>query len=102
MNAGLPTSVPGYHLDRRCGSGLQSVINAAMAVQTGTHDLVVAGGAESMSNAAFYSLDMRWGGGATGVQMHDGLVRARSPAGGTPYPVPGGMLETAENLRREY
>ena len=34
--------------------------------------------------------------------MHDGLARGRTTAGGRHYPVPGGMLETAENLRREY
>ncbi len=102
LDAGLPVSVPGQHLDRRCGSGLQAVINAVMQVQTGAHDVVVAGGTESMSNAAFYSLDMRWGGAKNGIVMHDGLVRARSTAGGHNYPVPGGMLETAENLRREY
>ena len=102
LDAGLPVTVPGQHLDRRCGSGLQAVINAVMQVQTGAHDLVVAGGTESMSNAAFYSTDIRWGGARNGVQMHDGLARARSTAGGGLYPVPGGMLETAENLRREY
>jgi acetyl-CoA C-acetyltransferase len=101
LDAGLPV-VPGQHLDRRCGSGLQAVINAMMQVQTGAHELVVAGGTESMSNAAFYSTDIRWGGARAGVRMHDGLVRARSTSGGRLHPVPGGMLETAENLRREY
>ena len=65
-------------------------------------ELVVAGGTESMSNAAFYSTDIRWGAKGAAVQLHDGLARARSTAGGQNYPVPGGMLETAENLRREY
>ena len=102
LDAGLPVSVGGQHLDRRCGSGLQTVVNAVMAVQCGANDVVVAGGTESMSNAAFYSTDIRWGGARTGVQVHDSLVRARSTAGGRFYPVPGGMLETAENLRREY
>lgn len=102
LDAGLPITVPGQHLDRRCGSGLQAVMNAAMQIQTGVHDVVVAGGVESMSNASFYSVDMRWGGARTGVTMHDSLVRARSTAGGRHYPVPGGMLETAENLRAEY
>jgi acetyl-CoA C-acetyltransferase len=55
-----------------------------------------------MSNVAFYSTDMRWGGGRSGVQVHDGLARGRTTAGGRHYPVPGGMLETAENLRRQY
>lgn len=102
LDAGLPVSVPGQHLDRRCGSGLQAIINAAMAVSSGAQSLVVAGGVESMSNAAFYSTDMRWGGAKTGVRVHDGLVRPRETAGGSSYPVPGGMLETAENLRDQY
>ena len=102
LDAGLPVTVPGMHIDRRCGSGLQAVIQAAMQVGNGDNDLVVAGGTESMSNAAFYSTDIRWGGAKNGVQMHDGLVRARSTAGGRFHPVPGGMIETAENLRAEY
>ena len=68
----------------------------------GDNELVVAGGTESMSNASFYSVDMRWGAARTGVQMHDSLARARSTAGGRHHPVPGGMIETAENLRRRY
>ncbi|HBJ92638.1 MAG TPA: acetyl-CoA C-acyltransferase, partial [Hyphomonadaceae bacterium] len=58
--------------------------------------------AESMSRAPFYSVDMRWGAGAPGVMMHDGLTRGRITAGGDNYPVEGGMIETAENLRKEY
>ena len=102
LDAGLPVTVPGMQLDRRCGSGLQAVIQACMQVSTGQNDLVVAGGAESMSNVVFYSTDMRWGGARTGVKIHDALARGRTTAGGRDYPVPGGMLETAENLRREY
>ena len=73
-----------------------------MQVGTGGHELVVAGGAESMSNVPFYSTEMRWGVKGPGVTLHDGLARGRVTAGGRDYPVPGGMLETAENLRREY
>lgn len=102
LDAGLPVTVPGMQVDRRCGSGLQAVIQACLQVRSGDNDLVVAGGAESMSNVAFYSTDMRWGGARGGVQIHDGLARGRTTAGGQFYPVPGGMLETAENLRREY
>jgi acetyl-CoA C-acetyltransferase len=101
LDSGLPVTVPGMQVDRRCGSGLQAVIQACLQIQSGDNDLVVAGGAESMSNVAFYSTDMRWG-GARGVQVHDGLARGRATAGGRHYPVPGGMLETAENLRRQY
>lgn len=102
LDAGLPVTVPGMQVDRRCGSGLQAVIQACLQVRSGDDDLVVAGGAESMSNVAFYSTDMRWGGARTGVQIHDALARGRTTAGGQHYPVPGGMLETAENLRRQY
>ncbi|RBY76241.1 acetyl-CoA C-acyltransferase [Blastococcus sp. TF02-09] len=103
LDAGLPVTASGAQIDRRCGSGLQAVVNAAMQVQSGASDLVLAGGAESMSNAPFYSTAMRWGVRAgTGVLLEDGLVRGRVTAGGINHPVPGGMLETAENLRREY
>jgi acetyl-CoA C-acetyltransferase len=102
LDAGLPVTVPGMQIDRRCGSGLQAVIQACLQVASGDNDVVLAGGAESMSNATFYSTDMRWGGARGGVTVHDSLVRGRSTAGGRHYPVPGGMLETAENLRRQY
>jgi acetyl-CoA C-acetyltransferase len=92
----------GLQIDRRCGSGLQAVLYAAMQVQTGVSELVLAGGAESMSNAPFYSTSMRWGGTTGGVMLLDGLSRGRVTAGGKNFPVPGGMIETAENLRREY
>lgn len=102
LDAGLPVEVPGCQLDRRCGSGLQAVLQAAMQVQTGASDLVIAGGAESMSQAEFYALDLRWGVKADSISLTDRLARARVTAGGVGHPVPGGMLETAENLRREY
>ena len=102
LDAGLPVTVPGMQIDRRCGSGLQAVIQAAMQVASGNNDVVVAGGAESMSNVVFHSTDMRWGGARGGITVHDALARGRTTAGGKHYPVPGGMLETAENLRREY
>jgi acetyl-CoA C-acetyltransferase len=103
LDAGLPVSVTGLQIDRRCGSGLQAVLYAAMQVQAGVSDLVLAGGAESMSNAPFYSTSMRRGAPAgPGVMLHDALARGRVTAGGGNFPVPGGMLETAENLRREY
>jgi len=90
-------------LDRRCGSGLQAVLYAAMQVRTGVSEVVLAGGAESMSGAPFYSTGMRWGArSGPGVLLHDALARGRVTAGGQDHPVPGGMLETAENLRRHY
>jgi acetyl-CoA C-acetyltransferase len=102
LDAGLPIETPGLQLDRRCGSGLQAVIDAAMRVQTGAADVVIAGGAESMSQVEFYSTALRWGVKGDQAPLWDRLGRARVTAGGANYPVPGGMLETAENLRREY
>jgi acetyl-CoA C-acetyltransferase len=103
LDAGLPVTASGLQIDRRCGSGLQAVLYAAMQVQTGASEVVLAGGAESMSNASFYSTAMRWGAkGGPGVMLHDSLARGRVTAGGDNYPVPGGMIETAENLRKEY
>ncbi len=102
LDAGLPVEVPGLQLDRRCGSGLQAVIEASMMVQTEAADLVLAGGGESMSQAELYSTHLRWGARSGGAMLEDRLVRSRVTAGGVNHPVPGGMLETAENLRREY
>ncbi|MFJ2028659.1 acetyl-CoA C-acetyltransferase [Streptosporangium sp. NPDC087985] len=101
LDAGLPVTVPGMQIDRRCGSGLQAVLTAASLVKSGGIGLAVAGGVESMSNVPHYSFDVRWG-TAGSTTLHDGLGRGRVTAGGKNYPVPGGMLETAENLRREF
>jgi acetyl-CoA C-acetyltransferase len=102
LDAGLPVQTPGLQIDRRCGSGLQAVIDAAMRVQTGAAELVLAGGAESMSQTELYSVSLRWGARSGGAMLDDRLARARVTAGGVNHPVPGGMLETAENLRAEY
>jgi acetyl-CoA C-acetyltransferase len=99
LDAGWPITVPGLQVDRRCGSGLQAVLDAAMRVQTGVMDVVVAGGAESMSQVEHYALT-RWGGNGDQVLL-DRLARGRVTAGGKLHPVDGGMIETAENLRRE-
>lgn len=102
LDAGLPVSVAGLQLDRRCGSGLQAVVYAAMQVQTGASELVVAGGAESMSQAEYYTLATRWGARAGTVELVDRLARGRVTAGGRFHLIEGGMIETAENLRREF
>jgi acetyl-CoA C-acetyltransferase len=102
LDAGLPVAVPGLQIDRRCGSGLQAVIEASMQVQTGAADLVLAGGVESMSSVELYSTAIRWGVKSGGAMLVDRLASSRSSAGGKHHPVPGGMLETAENVRREY
>src|SRR3546814_13372883 len=72
----LPLDVPGYQLDRRCGSGLQAIVNAAMMVQTGMSDGVVACGVESMSNAEHSSPDISTGVREGTLTLHYRLTRA--------------------------
>ena len=103
LAADLPLHVSGTQVDRRCGSGLQAVANAAMMVQTGVADVVIAGGAESMSNVEYYTTDMRSGSRMGSVTMHDRLERGRvrsQPE--SRFGVISGMIETAENLATEY
>lgn len=103
LQAGLPIEVPGMQLDRRCGGGLQAVATAAMMVQTGAADVVIAGGVESMSNVEYYTTAMRWGKRAGSASLHDRLDRGRERS--QPEARFGrisGMIETAENLARDY
>lgn len=103
LAADLPLHVAGTQVDRRCGSGLQAVANAAMMIQTGAADVVIAGGAESMSNVEHYTTDMRSGKRAGSVTLHDRLERGRVRS--QPEARFGhisGMIETAENLAAEY
>ncbi len=102
LEAGLGIEVPGLQVDRRCGAGLQAIMLGCMEVQTGAAEVVLAGGAESMSQAEFYATGMRWGVKGSSVALEDRLARGRVTAGGSAHPMPGGMIETAENLRRRY
>jgi acetyl-CoA C-acetyltransferase len=103
LQAGFPIEVAGMQLDRRCGSGMQAIATAAMMVQTGAADVVMAGGVESMSNVEYYTTDLRWGKRAGSVKLHDRLDRGRERS--QPEERFGrisGMIETAENLARDY
>jgi len=103
LAAGLPIEVPGMQLDRRCGGGLQAIITASMMVQTGAADVVLAGGVESMSNIEYYTTAMRGGARSGNVTLYDRLDRGRERS--QPEDRFGhisGMIETAENLAKEY
>ncbi|AYY57461.1 acetyl-CoA C-acetyltransferase [Burkholderia multivorans] len=103
LQAGFPIEVAGMQLDRRCGGGVQALATAAMMVQTGAADVVMAGGVESMSNVEFYTTDMRWGKRAGSVTMHDRLDRGRERSQPeSRFGRISGMIETAETLAREY
>jgi len=103
LHAGLPEHVAGLQVDRRCGGGLQAIVTAAMTVQTGAADVVLAGGAESMSRIEHYSTDVRWGRRSGGTMLHDRLDRGRERA--QPewrHGYISGMVETAENVAGKY
>jgi acetyl-CoA C-acetyltransferase len=102
LQAGLPVSVPGLQIDRRCGGGLQAIITAAMMVQTGAADVVLAGGVESMSNVEHYTTSMRWGARSGSQFLYDRLDRGRERS--QPewrFGKISGMIETAENLAQQ-
>ena len=103
LAAGLPIEVPGLQIDRRCGGGLQALVTAAMMVESGACDVVLAGGVESMSRIEYYTTDLRWGKRSGTTQLYDRLDRGRERS----QPVErfgriSGMIETAENLARDY
>src|SRR3954467_12898692 len=81
LKAGLPVDVPGETVNRVCGSGMQAVVHAVEAIRVGYVDTIVAGGAESMSNAPYLLKGARWGyrmGNAEAIDsmLHEGLTCA--------------------------
>lgn len=61
LRAGLPVTIPGYTIQRQCGSGSQAIHSAAQQIRSGEGRLVVAGGMESMSTAPYYLRNARYG-----------------------------------------
>jgi acetyl-CoA C-acetyltransferase len=79
------------------------VLNAAMLVQTGNADVVIAGGAESMSSAEYYTPGARWGTRLGNAPLYDRIARARERASPEErFGFISGMIETAENLARKH
>ena len=96
LDAGFPIEVHGLQTDRRCGGGLQALVTAAMMVQTGACDVVLAGGVESMSNIEYYTTDMRWGKRAGTAPFYDRLDRGRERSQPEHrFGYISGMIETA-------
>jgi len=103
LAADLPMEVPGMQLDRRCAGGLTAVAMAAAMVQGGMAEVILAGGAESMSNVEYYTNGMRKGMRAGNATLYDRLDRQRERS--QPEERFGrisGMIETAENVARAY
>jgi acetyl-CoA C-acetyltransferase len=93
INAGIPKEVPAFTVNRLCGTGVQSIVSGAQSIQTGDADVVVAGGAESMSRGPYWMPDGRFGARMGETKMVDPVV------GGLTDPFNSiHMGVTAENL----
>jgi acetyl-CoA C-acetyltransferase len=102
LKAGFPVEVPAYTVMRQCGSGLQAVGNAAQAIRAGDAEIVVAGGAESMSQAPYYLRGARFG-----LRLGNGVLvdpNTESQPRSQPQEVYGDLTMglTAENLVAQY
>lgn len=102
LRAELPIEVTGYTVHRQCGSGLQAINNADMQIRLGYSDVVVAGGAESMSTAPYYIRNARYGFQAGNAQILD--PNTESQPCSQPIEKFGNLTMglTAENLAEKY
>ncbi|MCM3726317.1 thiolase family protein [Neobacillus cucumis] len=102
LRAGLPVKVPGYTVHRQCGSGLQAINSAALQIMSGLSDVVIAGGAESMSTAPYYLRQARYGLGAGNGEIID--PNTESQPRSQPIEIYGNLTMgyTAENLAERY
>jgi acetyl-CoA C-acetyltransferase len=97
VNAGIPKEVPALTLNRLCGSGLQAIVSAAQIIALDDAEIVVAGGAESMSRSNYWMPTARWGTKMGDQAIIDSLIGALSD------PFEGmHMGVTAENVAEQY
>lgn len=76
IRGGLPVETPAFTLNRLCGSGLQAIISAAQQLELGHSEMAIAGGAESMSRAAYWAPAARWGARMGDAAMVDAMTAA--------------------------
>lgn len=74
LKAGMPKETTAYSVNRQCGSSLQAIADAVMEIQTGFADVVVAGGAENISQLPYYVKDARWGARMGHKTFEDGVI----------------------------
>ena len=97
LKAGMPKETTAYSVNRQCGSSLQSIAEAVMEIQTGQADVVVAGGAESISQLPYYIKDARWGARMGHKTFEDGVIDILT------WPLDGNHIGvTAENVATKY
>ncbi len=97
LKAGLPDTTTAYSVNRQCGSGLQAIADAVMEIQTGFADIVVAAGAENLSQLPYYVKDARWGARMGHKTFEDGVIDILT------WPLDGNHNGvTAENVARQF
>ena len=102
LKADFPESIPGYTVQRQCGSGMQAIHNAFLAIKAGYGNAFIVGGVESMSNAPYYISNARFG-----LVSGNGAIldpNKESQPGSQPQEKYGRLImgETAENLAEQY
>jgi acetyl-CoA C-acetyltransferase len=97
IEAGMPVGTPCLTVNRLCGSGLQAIVSASQHIMLGDCDVAVAGGAESMSRAAYFLPSGRWGQRMGDAAVVDAMTGALHDPFGH-----GHMGVTAENIAAKY
>jgi acetyl-CoA C-acetyltransferase len=102
LRAGLHVDVPGYTVQRQCGSALQAINNGAQQIACGLNEVIIAGGVESMSLAPFYIRNARYGIGTGNNVLVDS--NTESQVRSQPIEEYGNLTMglTAENLAEQY
>lgn len=98
VHAGVPVTVPAFTINKVCGSGLKAVQLAVQAVLCGDAEVVVAGGAENMSQAPYILPNQRWGSRMGNATVVDTMLRDGLTDGSEDYH----MGITAENVAEQY
>lgn len=98
VHAGVPVTVPAFTINKVCGSGLKAVQLAVQAVLCGDAEVVVAGGAENMSQAPYILPNQRWGSRMGNATVVDTMLRDGLTDGFEDYH----MGITAENVAEQY
>lgn len=97
LKAGMPKETTGFTIQRQCSSGMQAIVSGWQEITLGDADIVVAGGAESMSNAPYILKDARWGQRLTHGEFTDSLWELLTD------PLHNILMGvTAENLAEKY
>jgi acetyl-CoA C-acetyltransferase len=95
--ADFPDKTTGYTIQRQCASGLQAIISAAMQIQTGHSNIVIAGGVEAMSSSPYLLKQHRFGSRLQHGQVTDSVWEILED------PIHHIMMgETAENVAEEF